>query len=100
MQLRITKERENPLLNRREVWFEVSYDGPTPRFDEVRKELIKALKAPENLLILDRIVSEFGRRVARGYAKVYGDEESLRVEPKFRLEKNLKGKAARKKKKG
>jgi len=88
MKIQILKEKENKLLNRKEIDFKVAYDGATPRIGEVRKELIAQLHSKENLTIIDSIKSGFGAKSAKGYAKVYKDEEGLKIEPKHRMKKN------------
>ncbi|RLI90543.1 MAG: 30S ribosomal protein S24e [Candidatus Altiarchaeales archaeon] len=95
MKIEIISERENPLLNRREIRFRVSYEGATPRATEIRKRLISTLKSEDRLTILDGIKPEFGRRIASGYVKIYADEESMMIEPEHRIKKNLEGKEER-----
>lgn len=88
MKIQVLKEKENKLLNRKEIDFKVAYDGATPKIGDVRKELISALHSKENLTVIDRIKSGFGAKSAAGYAKVYKDEDSVKIEPKHRLKKN------------
>ncbi|OYT40338.1 MAG: 30S ribosomal protein S24e [Candidatus Altiarchaeales archaeon ex4484_43] len=95
MKIEIINERKNPLLNRREIRFRVSYEGATPRATEIRKRLISTLKSEDKLTILDGINPEFGRQIASGYVKVYADEESMAIEPEHRIKKNLEAKEER-----
>jgi small subunit ribosomal protein S24e len=88
MKIQIVKEKENKLLNRKEIDFKVAYDGATPKIGDVRKELISALHSKENLTIIDSIKGGFGAKSVKGYAKVYKDEEGLKIEPKHRMKKN------------
>lgn len=88
MKIQILKEKENKLLNRKEINFKVAYDAATPRIGEVRKELIAQLHSKESLTIIDSIKGGFGSKSAKGYAKVYKDEESLKIEPAHRMKKN------------
>jgi len=89
MEIEILNEKENPLLNRKEIKFRILYEGATPRIKEVRKKLISVLNSKDKLTIVDSIRSTFGGRVAGGYAKVYKDEESMKVEPRHRIKKNF-----------
>lgn len=89
MEIEILNEKENPLLDRKEIKFRILYEGATPSIKEVRKKLISVLNSKDKLTVVDSIRSTFGGRVAGGYAKVYKDEESMKVEPKHRIKKNF-----------
>ncbi|MFH0859738.1 MAG: hypothetical protein V1921_00900 [Candidatus Altiarchaeota archaeon] len=92
MEIEIKNERDNKLLSRREVTFKVKYEGATPSMKQVRGDLIKKLKADEKLLVVDNIRSEFGARVASGYAKVYGNINAMKIEPEHIMRKNFEQK--------
>jgi small subunit ribosomal protein S24e len=95
------EKKENPLLERKEIRFEVSYAGVTPSFEEVRKELVGKLNSDEKLTVLDSVHQQYGEHKAKGYAKVYDNEKALKVELEHKLLKNFepeKRKAATKKK--
>lgn len=89
MKIEILNEKENSLLNRKEIKFRILYEGATPSIKEVREKLIPVLNSEDNLTIVDSIVSTFGGRIAGGYAKVYKDKEGMKVEPKHRIKKNF-----------
>jgi len=89
MEIEILNERENLLLNRREIKFRVHFDSGIPKFQEIRKSIISKLKLNEKLTVMNGLKTEFGRKYADCYVKVYKDEESLKVEPKFRIKKNF-----------
>jgi len=88
MKIEILKERENPLLHRKEVHFNVHYEGGTPNLKDVRKELTSVLHSKDDLTIVDSIVPGFGQKRLKGYAKVYKDEKDVKIEPNFRRNKN------------
>ena len=98
MNLQILNERTNPLLHRTEINCVMEYDGTTP----ARKELIKAISAKrgvkENLVIVDAIRQEFGKKRAKCYVKIYQSEKSMQlVEAKHQIKRGSsekKGKAA------
>lgn len=92
MEVNIINKKNNPLLERDEVSFEVSFSGATPSFSEVRKEVVKKLKSKEKLTIIDSVEQRFGEHVARGYVKVYKNEQALKVEPEHRIKKNFEPK--------
>ncbi|MHC1579553.1 MAG: 30S ribosomal protein S24e [Candidatus Alkanophagales archaeon] len=90
MEVEIIEERENPLLERKEVRFRIRHEGRTPSRKEVRELLVKELNTSPNLLVVESIRTEFGKREVRGYAKVYRSEERLRsVERPHVIRKNF-----------
>ncbi|NPA62191.1 MAG: 30S ribosomal protein S24e [Methanococci archaeon] len=89
MEIKILSDRYNPLLKRTEYRFIVDHDGPTPTFKEVKLKLAAILNANKDLLIVEKIVEEAGMQRARGYAKLYDNEEMLKlVEREHILRKN------------
>ncbi len=90
MKVEVLSKEENKLLNRLEVKFALQYEeGGTPTRDIVRGELEKLLKAKGKLLVIDHISTEFGKREARGYAKLYDTiEEASKVERRHVLRRN------------
>lgn len=75
MQIDIVEDKENKLLERREIKFIVKRDGATPSLKVTRKELTTILSSDPKLLVIDNMKSEFGKRETVGYAKVYESEE-------------------------
>jgi len=96
MDIEIIEERDNPLLNRREIEFRIRFKGPTPPRNEIRNKLISFLNSDKKLTILDSYKTEFGTNVLRGFLKIYGDEKSMRVEPKHKILKNFPEKVEKK----
>jgi len=92
MDFNILEKKENLLLERKEIRFEVSYAGVTPSFEDVRKELVKKLKSDEKLTVLDAVYQQYGAHKAKGYAKVYDNEAAMKVELKHKLVKNFEPK--------
>jgi len=92
MDFNILEKKENLLIERKEIRFEVSYAGVTPSFEDVRKELVKKLKSDEKLTVLDAVHQQYGAHKAKGYAKVYDNEAAMKVELKHKLAKNFEPK--------
>ncbi len=90
MEIDVLSKEENKLLKRLEVRFVVSYDeGATPTREAVRDQLAKILRVKGAPLVLDHLVTEFGKREAKGYAKIYDSlEDAMKVERKHILERN------------
>ncbi|MHC1611620.1 MAG: 30S ribosomal protein S24e [Candidatus Methanospirareceae archaeon] len=92
MKIEITRENENLLLDRKEVSFKLEHEeeGASPSREEARNALIKALKCSPNLLVIDKMRTEFGKRETVGYAKVYASEERMReIEREHILRRNF-----------
>lgn len=89
MDIRILKDKKNELLNRRELDFAVKYEGPTPSRNDVRNKLAAMLNAPTDLLVIQRIKTEYGMQEGKGYAKLYEDADRMKaVELEHVLKRN------------
>ena len=89
MDIRILKDKNNALLNRRELDFVVKYEGSTPSRNDVKNKLAAMLNAPLELLIVQRIKTEYGTQEAKGYAKLYEDVARMKgVELEYVLKRN------------
>lgn len=100
MEVKITKQAENPLLKRKEIAFEVDHKGAsTPSKKDVRNKLAALLAANEKLLIVDGYASSVGTDTSRGSARLYSDEKMLAcAETKPTVKKNLENKTKKEKK--
>jgi small subunit ribosomal protein S24e len=97
MDVEILSQRENPLLQRKEVKFRVGYAGAgSPGRHEVRNKLIAMLDAKKELTILDYLKPEYGRQASVGYVKIYENDSALKVEPKHQLKRNFEVKEKKK----
>ncbi|MDK2790430.1 MAG: small subunit ribosomal protein S24e [Methanothermococcus sp.] len=89
MEIKIVSERENPLLDRKEIKFTVSFEGATPSIKDVKMKLVAILNADKNMLVVDKLDQEFGKMEVNGYAKIYNNEKMMNlIEKKSVLEKN------------
>uniref|UniRef100_A0A7J2TIQ5 Small ribosomal subunit protein eS24 n=1 Tax=Archaeoglobus fulgidus TaxID=2234 RepID=A0A7J2TIQ5_ARCFL len=90
MEVKIEAERYNPLLRRKEVYFRIKFDGKTPTRKEVREKLAGIMGAELERVVVQYIKTEFGKREAKCYAKIYDSAEDLKkVEPKYILMRNF-----------
>lgn len=78
MNIEVIEKKVNPLLKRREIMFKVDHEGATPSREEVRKNLAAMINAKKELVIIDRMRSEYGKRETHGYAKIYRSEKGLK----------------------
>jgi small subunit ribosomal protein S24e len=78
MEIKIVKDLDNKLLNRKELDFTVEYEGPTPSRANVRKKLAALLNKDLDLVLIQKMESEYGHQLAKGYAKIYESEERMK----------------------
>jgi small subunit ribosomal protein S24e len=76
--LKITGDRRNELLKRRELSFTLGYTGSTPARSEVMGKVCAILNLDEKKVVLDSVKTRFGERRMEGSARVYDDEEMLK----------------------
>jgi small subunit ribosomal protein S24e len=91
MEVKIVSEKENPLLKRKEVHFQVEHSqtGNTPPRLEVKKALATALKKDEILVFVKKMETKTGTRTAVGLANVYDSVEQAKlIEPKYIVKRN------------
>ena len=76
--LKITNDRRNELLKRRELSFALGYSGSSPSRSEVMGKVCAILSLDEKKVVLDSVKTRFGERMMLGIARVYDDEETLK----------------------
>jgi small subunit ribosomal protein S24e len=92
MEVKIISEKQNPMLKRREISFQVEHEetGSTPTRPEIRKAVAAALKADENAVFVKRFETKTGTSTAVGLANVYDSMEQAKlVEPKHIIKRNI-----------
>lgn len=95
MKIEIKKQKKNPLLKREEISVSIEHPGKaTPSRREILPELAKVLKSSEDLIIIDKIFSVYGRNVSEARVLAYKKKDEI---PKEKLEK-MKGRMTEKKK--
>ncbi|NPV61905.1 MAG: 30S ribosomal protein S24e [Methanotrichaceae archaeon] len=75
MDIQVIEEKNNPLLNRREVVFKIIHDDATPSRKSVVDRLAATMNSKRGMVIVDSIKTEFGKLESIGYAKIYESEE-------------------------
>ena len=75
MEIEVTRETRNELLGRREVGFNLRFDGPTPTRVQVIGKLSALLSVQEKQVALDSLKTSCGKTECSGYARVYDTEE-------------------------
>ena len=102
MELEITENNDNPLLNRQEVQIVIKHESDaTPKRNQVIKNLSEQLKAKKELIIIDHLKNKYGKAETQGYAKVYANKESMTLietKPSLDRHKNIDSKPKKEKK--
>jgi len=90
MEIEIESKRNNPLLNRTEVYFIVKHTGEgTPNREIIRSELADKLNVKKENIIVNTIKSGFGIQEISGYAKVYSSVQKTKdLEQDYILARN------------
>ena len=72
------KEKQNPLLSRKEYTLQVVFEGATPSKKEAKKEVSKAVKADENLCVVREVKTSFGSNKAVVTMFVYDKADDMK----------------------
>ncbi len=89
MDINITEDKNNALLNRRELKFDATFEGSTPSRIDVKGKLAAMLNVPLELVILQKFENSDGMSAANGYAKIYEDAARMKVvEKEYVLKRN------------
>jgi small subunit ribosomal protein S24e len=91
MEVKILSEKENPLLKRREVYFQIEHSeiGSTPSKLDVKKAVAAMLKKQAELVFVKKFETKTGTCIASGEANVYDSIEQARfTEPEYIKKRN------------
>ena len=90
MELSITGKKENQLLKRTEVEFNLIHTNEkTPKRGEVRNEIATELKAKKETVIIDHMNSLFGKSETNGTARIYKTVEDIKeIEADYMLKRH------------
>lgn len=92
MEVKILAEKDNVLLKRKEVIFQVNHDqtGSTPPRLEVKNALARILKKDANLVFIKKMETKTGTHTAIGIANVYDSfEQAKLIEPDYIINRNI-----------
>ncbi len=91
MDIEIVKDEENVLLNRRDIVFKTDRTGMSR--ESAKNMLVALLDTTPELLILDRMNSQYGMQDILGYARLYDNKQNLRrIEPDYMIARNAPAK--------
>lgn len=92
MDITITYDRENKVLNRREIGFSIDKQSGTPNKSEISKEVCKKLNLDPECTVVVKVDQEFGRKTSTGIIHSYESKELLQKHaPKHILDRSSKG---------
>ncbi|RMF56026.1 hypothetical protein D6745_00520 [Candidatus Woesearchaeota archaeon] len=77
MNLSITSQKEQPLMNRVELTADLSYEGATPSRVDIKKALASQLNTDQELIIITKISTQYGFNKATVSANVYKKKEDI-----------------------
>ena len=89
MEIDIISEKENPMLHRTDVRFEVTHEEASPSRLSVRDSLAAKLNKDSDEVVVHKLDTKYGMRTTVGYAKVYETSDAAsEVEQEYMLERN------------
>ncbi len=84
--LEVLRDARNNVIGRREITARAFFDGGTPSRQEVIEALTRELQAPRERLAVVKIDPQYGSRTAIIRARVYDDQQLLKLmEPHYIL---------------
>jgi len=97
MDFRIVQEKDNKVLGRKEIGFEVENSKTTPSRKELRKRIAALKNSKEELVSVASVKQCYGEHRSTGLAFVYKDIERLqRIEPEYLIKRESKKKKEKK----
>jgi|GEM_PF-3203320 len=92
MKLKIESKEDKPLVDRYELKVKIEEVEATPSNDYIKKEIAKSTGKPEDMIVVKKILQEFGKKTAEALVYVYNSVESLKkFEPKKKEKKAQAG---------
>ncbi len=80
MEIKITEERTNPLLARKEYRVEIAHARESsPKRAEVRKEFAKAVSLPADRIVIERLEAQYGVPLSRGVIHAYDSDKGAKA---------------------
>ena len=95
MAFKIVSQEEEPLLSRIRVKAELFFENATPSNAEVAKQIASSLKKDESLVVIKKIATHYGEKMADVDAVVYENKEAKEsIEAKTKHMRDAEKKAA------
>jgi len=95
MTFKIISQENEPLLSRIHVKAELIFEHATPSNAEVKKQIASSMKKDESLVVIKKIATHYGEKMADVDAVVYENKEAKEsIEPKTKHMRDAEKKAA------
>jgi len=91
--MEIIDKKENPLLNRVEIRFQLRHEGnPTPDRSQLRSGVASLVPgtSASNVVVKD-VQTRFGQPLTSGLAFIYDSSDAMQIEPRYVLERHGMG---------
>ena len=89
LEIKITEQKAQPLLERTEINAILSYESETPSRAALRKKAAEQLKVPEERVFVGRMMPVFGEKQSRITVHVYQKkEDAAKYEPTVNVRRN------------
>ncbi|RZN33822.1 MAG: 30S ribosomal protein S24e [Methanosarcinales archaeon] len=89
MKIEIIKDEKNVLLDRRDIVCNVISEGTTASREHVKNMLVALLNTKPELMIFDRMNTQYGTQDILGYARLYNDLQHLQaIESGYMITRN------------
>jgi small subunit ribosomal protein S24e len=92
MEVKVISEKQNPMLGRKEVNFQVEHEktGSTPSRAEIRRAIAAVTKTDESVVFVKKFVTKTGTHTALGMANIYATVEQAKlIEPEYIIKRNM-----------
>ena len=97
VEVNVVSEKENPLLKRKEITFEIKGIKATPSRNEIIKQIAAMKNAEEEKIVITEINQLFGKSMLTGTLNIYDDKETMRkIEPEYLMKRGKKEEKAEK----
>jgi small subunit ribosomal protein S24e len=96
MELKIISQKNNPLLKRKEVQFEITHiQGKTPVRTDVKQSLAAQIQVDNKLVYIKKMETKTGTNTTIGFANAYETAEQAKlIEPEYIIKRNNPQKSA------
>jgi small subunit ribosomal protein S24e len=93
MDIKIIYKKKAPLLSRTDYEIECTFDKSTPSKEEIKNKVAETLKSDKELVLIKKILNNFGERSVKIIAYVYNNKKDmLLIEPKLKKKEENKPK--------
>lgn len=83
MKIKVVKERDNPFFKRKDLTLNIVHTGgPTPKTDDLKKELAEQYKVDPTQVVVEYIMTQSGLNESTAKVKILSEKPAVVEEPK------------------